>query len=166
MAPCTAPNRREAAFVLARRRDRELRLGRHAADGLYEKLTSSRVSVRSRRKLLLQLISASQPQDHPQVLGKPHPHRGIDFEVTEPFVVVGTTLVNQSKINKPLQTPAHGRRRTKFQQEQPLDRQRAPLFLVVADFDNERIINRGLKAGEMFLRKCLKSSKLLKHISY
>jgi len=166
MPPCTAPSRRGAAFGFSKRRGAELGLGRHAAEVPYEKLTSSCVSVRTRGKLLFQLISASQPQDQLQVLGKPHAHRGIDFEVTDPSVVVGAKLVNQSQINKPLQMPADGRRRTKFQQEQPLARQRAPLFLVIADFDNKRTINSGLKAGEMFLRECLKSSKLLKHAPY
>ena len=129
-------------------------------------LASSSVSVRSRWKRLFQVISASQRQDQPQVLGKSRAHRGVDFEVTDPPVVVGATLVNQSKINKPLQTPADGRRRTKFQQEQPLDCQQASSFLVIADFDNKRTIKRGLKAGELFLLECVKSSKLLKHARY
>ena len=124
------------------------------------------MSVGTRGKLLFHLISASQRQDQPQVLGKPRAHRKIDFEVTDPSVVVGATLVNQSKINQPLQTPADGRRRTKFQQEQPLDRQQASSFLVIADFDNKRSIKRGLKAGELFLLERVKSSKLLKHARY
>ena len=116
-----------------------------------------------RGKLLSRLIGASRPQDQLQVPGKPHAHCGIDFEVTDPSVVAGATLVNQSKINKPLQTAVDGCRRTKFQQQQPLDRQRASLLLLIAEFDNKCTINLGLKAGEIVLRECLKPSKLLKH---
>ena len=129
-------------------------------------LSSGSVSVRRRGKRLFQLTSASQRQDQPQVLGKSRAHRGIDFEVKDPSVVVGATLVNQSQISKPLQTPADGRRRTKFQQEQPLDRQQAPSFLVIADFDDKRTIKRGLEAGKLLLLECVKSSKLLKHARY
>lgn len=59
--------------------------------------------------------------------------------------------------------PADGRGRTELQQEQRLHRQRAPLFLVIADFYDERTIDIGFKAGEVLSRECLKSSKLGKH---
>lgn len=108
----------------------------------------------------------SQPQDQPQVFGKPRAYGGIDFEVTDPPVVVGAMLVNQSQIHQPLQPPADGRRRTKVEQEQALDRQRAPLLLVIADFDNKRIVDRGLKTREMPLFERLKSSNLLEHTPY
>jgi hypothetical protein len=129
----------------------------------YEKLTLRCVSAGARGKVLFELISASQPRDQLQVLGIRHAHHRIDFEVTDPSVVADATLVNQSQTNKPLHTPADRRRRTKFQQEQPLDRQRASSFLVIADLGNKHTIERGLKVREMFSLECLKFSELLKH---
>lgn len=79
------------------------------------------------------------------------------------FVVVGATLVNQSKIDQPVQAPAYGGRSAELEQEQALDRQRAPLLLEISNFDKQRVIDRGYKTREMFLRECLQPSKGLKH---
>ena len=85
--------------------------------------------------------------------------------MNDPLVVAGATLVDQSQFDKLLLMPADGCRRTELQQEQRLHRQRAPMFLVIADFDDEHTIDLGLKAREMLLHECLKSSELGEHDS-
>lgn len=75
--------------------------------------------------------------------------------MADPPVVADRTFVYQSQMDEPLQTPADGRRRAEVEQQQTLDGQRAPLFFVIADFDNKHTVNRGLKAGKILLRDCL-----------